>query len=407
MSSNLNDSDRHRIRDEADLCVVCGQCLPYCPTYAKTLHEADSPRGRIALIRALATGQLQPDATLQKHLDQCLGCRACEKFCPSRVPYGRLIAEGRALLGTNRTPRAAKLLANRPLLRLATAGVGFYQASGLQRLARGSGVLRMMGAERLEAMLPPRKAPVHWQPAPTPNNAPRVALFRGCAADAFDQATNDAARQLLNRLGIEVIEPEAQTCCGAPSHYHGARDEAARLGERNLRAFGDRPVDAIITTASGCGAQLADYPALYPEMTPDNWRVTDISSYLAGIDWPEDLQPQEQKLRVVVHAPCTLRNVQNEAAAPVELLQRIPGLEVIPLAGHCCGGAGSYMVEQPEMADALRQPLLDRIAELAPDVVVTSNIGCSLHVGAGMRSAGMTAEMLHPVTLLARLLPPA
>lgn len=405
MTSNPTDTERLRIRDEADLCVVCGLCLPHCPTYAQTLHEADSPRGRIALIRALATGQLQPDAALHDHLDQCLACRACEDFCPSRVPYGRLIAAGRALLMPRHTPPAARLLANRPLLRLAAAGAHLYQTSGLQWLARRSGLLRALGAERLDALLPPAQPVQRWQPAPTPQRAPRVALFRGCATDAFDRATNDAARQLLNRLGVAVIEPRGQTCCGAPSHYRGVPAHAERLARENLQAFGAEPVDAIVTTASGCGAQLADYPAIYRQAVPDDWRVIDISSYLAELDWPQQARPQRCEARVVVHAPCSLRNVLHTAEAPVELLRRVPGLEVIPVAGHCCGGAGSYMVEQPEMAEALRRPLVERIRELAPDFVVTSNIGCSLHVGAGLREAGVVAEMLHPVTLLARLLP--
>lgn len=225
----------------------------------------------------------------------------------------------------------------------------------------------------------------------------RVALLTGCATEIFDADTLNAAIKTLTHCGFAVLVPAAQTCCGALHRHAGDLDNAERLSQENSRAFAIDDLDAVITVASGCGAHLREHTRL---------PVRDVSDFLHEA-WPETLQPAPLAKRAVVQDPCTLRNALHSAEAPYALLRRIPGLQLAPLAGNkmCCGGAGDYMLRQPAMADALRAPKIEALSEAGADLLLTSNIGCALHLRAGIVQAGLTVEVLHPVTLLARQLP--
>ena len=396
---------------DADQCVKCGLCLPHCPTYLQSGHEADSPRGRIALMQGLATGQVPLTSPLEVHLDGCLSCRACETVCPAKVPYGRLIDASRALMLEKRPRRSrvTKLIAYGLTHRRARHSIALllwiYQRSGVQALVRRSGVLGKGRLARLDSLLPRISLPRRF---PSPNHRPgQTALFVGCTGELADRQTLDDALILLDRIGVPVEVPEGQACCGALDQHHGNVSGAVRLAHQNLRAFDG--ASAILCSASGCAATLMEYPELISaEGAAFSARVQDIGGYLLT-HWPENLGLAPLRARAAIHTPCTQKNVVKQSHAVRALLEKIPGLELLELdlSDGCCGAAGSYFITQPSMADALLKRKLDRVQELAPDYIVSSNVGCSMHIAAALRRQGLNVELLHPVTLLARQLAPA
>lgn len=401
-----------------ELCVACGLCLPHCPTYRLTLDEAESPRGRIALMRALAQNELSLSATAEIHLQHCLVCRACEKACPSHVPYGQLMDAAQELIETRRPTTGLRRLSRYILLdRLIANPAGLrrvgwllygYQRSGIQWLLRTSGLLSLFGIGKAEAMLPklsPASPAAEFHPAAGERTG-AVALFTGCVASIFDNPTQQATIRLLNALGYDVRVPASQGCCGALHLRAGETEKAHGLMRRNLEAFPEKDLP-IVTTASGCGALLREYDRQFPDGEAKTFarRVTDISQFLAQADW-QGIRLKPLPRRVAVHDPCTLTNVLEQEQAPYALLRRVPGAEIVALPENnvCCGGAGTYPIIQPDMARRLRQDKIRLLREMAPDILVTSNIGCALHLGAGLRDAGLRTEVLHPIALLARQL---
>ena len=390
---------------------MCGMCLPHCPTYQISRDEGESPRGRISLIQGLASGRLELNARLETHLDHCLGCRACEAVCPSGVSYGEIIDGGRALMhGLDETMPALRLLNSlvpRPRrLRLAGRILRLLQRSGLQVLARGTGITRAMGLARLDALLPPLAPLPAWQDYYPPVGKQRgtVALFLGCFAEFTDRHTLDATVHILTRFGYGIHIPRRQTCCGALHLHQGDRRIAQHLADCNAAAFNTLQVDAIINTASGCGATLAEYPR--NDFPPLDAPVRDINTFLADLPWPEETRLAPLTKRVAVHDPCSLSHVLHQAKSPYQLLAQIPNLDLIPLPDNqrCCGAAGSYMLTEPEIADRLRDDKIAPLRKLDADILVTSNLGCALHLRAGIRAAGLNVEVMHPVALLAQQL---
>lgn len=388
---------------------MCGMCLPHCPTYHIFHDEGESPRGRIALIQGLANGRLTLSNHLESHLDHCLGCRACEAVCPSGVSFGEIIDNGRALIheqrknGTN--PRYLRSLVTRPK-RLRRLGriLRFIQRSGLQNLARSTGITRALGLSRLDALLPPLTPLPSWRDYYPPVDKKRgeVALFLGCFAEFSDRAALNATIQVLTRIGYGVHVPPSQVCCGALHLHEGDRRIAHHLAECNAAVFNSLKVDAILNTASGCAATLMEASQNgFPCLTAP---ICDVSTFISMQPWPSEIGLAPLDKRVAIHDPCSLRNVLNQVTSPCQLLARIPKLEIVALPENhrCCGAAGSYMLTQVEIADRLRDEKIAALRSLDADILVTSNPGCALHLGAGIKAAGLNIPVMHAVTLVAQ-----
>lgn len=382
---------------EADRCVACGLCLPHCPTYRKTQSEADSPRGRIQLINAVAQEKIEPNARFAQHIDLCLSCLACESVCPNGVRYGKLADAARALIAPKpglRQRSVTWLLQRRPALSLAGRMLRLAELCGSRRIAP----LLPARLRTAYALLPPVAAQQSWH-ARYAASAPvrgEVALFLGCVASITDAHILRAAIFVLNRLGISVHVPREQCCCGAISSQMGDRQAVVQLQQRNRQAFAPHAQLPLLTVTSGCGASLKDG-------LPNP--LLDISEFISGLDFG-DTEIAALDAEIWVHEPCSLRNAMRQPQGAYAMLQRIPAATIRPLPGNdqCCGGAGAYMLTQQEMAQRLLDDKIAACRASGTTILATSNTGCALHVAAGLREQGMQVEVVHPVMLLARQL---
>ncbi|HEY7683503.1 MAG TPA: (Fe-S)-binding protein [Gemmatimonadales bacterium] len=392
-----------------DPCVHCGFCLQACPTYLATGDEADSPRGRIVLMRALERGEVSStDAALVQHLDACLGCRGCEPVCPSGVEYGRGLEAARELL--------ARQGSIRPVARLVLAvfrhtwwwRIVFGAARQLRDLRvpdllSGAGQVGF-GMAMLAATRPPRVADgaAGWDPPRSSTTAPTVALFRGCVMDTLFRHVHDATRRTLAANGYRVCEVPRQGCCGALHEHAGDRASAVGLAEANVRAF-DGQGDFIAVNSAGCGALLKDYGHLLGTEAGRAFgaRVLDVTELLARRG-PRSAGTLD--LDVAYDAPCHLQHAQRVAEPPLAVLRAIPRLRLhlLPGSERCCGSAGLYSLLEPQMSRAVLDTKLATFTDASPrpDIVATGNPGCLMQIGAGLRVAGLSIRVAHPVELL-------
>ena len=389
------------------------------------MSEADSPRGRIAQMRGVASGHIPINLRFIQHIDRCLTCRSCEAVCPNHVAYGQLIDKTRSMIATSMPASTnGKTLTRKSWLRKLIEKefiakptrfdklrllLFFYQKLGLQRLLKKLDILKKTKLAELNAQLPKISLPrtfssktdisKSWERIYLPIGKPcgEVGLFLGCVARLTDAETINASIYVLNRLGYTVHIPSIQTCCGALHQHGGDTKTAMQLAQQNVAAFDGLNVNAIITTTSGCGIRLADYHSDFSA------KVIDISKFLVSADGWHDIKIAPLQDKILVHDPCTLHNILRSSKYPYELLMRIPKIQVTPLAGNdqCCGAAGTYFLDQPVMAKAL---LNDKISAISNDTryLVTSNIGCNMHISSALQNTIPELEILHPVTLLAR-----
>jgi glycolate dehydrogenase iron-sulfur subunit len=395
-------------------------CLEACPTYQITRLETESPRGRIHLMINMLEGGPIGDTT-RMHLDRCLACRACEVVCPSGVPYGHLIEAARTVIAEDAAPRrgwllsrlrrfAFDVLADPPSLARAAAVLGLYERLGLRGLLRKIGGTRVLpgGLRRLEALYPPFGRPHYRAPAPPPAPRARVALLLGCVMRVAYGDVHTAAARLLARQGIAIIDAPAQTCCGALHAHAGEREDARTLARRNIAAFEDADVDAVVVDAAGCGAQLKGYGALLADDAAWSTRaaafaakVRDVNEYLAEV---AGARLGRLDLRATYQDPCHLAHAQGIRKQPRDLLSRVHGLELLEMADAdvCCGSAGSYNLTQPEYSDRLLARKLDAILATGAGVVISANPGCMLQIESGLRARGSKLPVLHVVEVLDR-----
>lgn len=399
------DKVRDSLKDTAR-CVMCGLCLPHCPTYREARNEAESPRGRVALMQALNQGTTPLNRAMREHLDACLLCRACEHVCPARVPFGALMDEARARIHSRTvTVRALALILAYPwvrhrwLRRAAGLGLGF--------LTRVPPVRRRL-PRLLAHSLNQNRPWLDYESPGSHTDEPTVGLFTGCVAEVVDRDTLDASLQCLQALGYRVRVPADQTCCGALHRHNGATRLARRLMRRNTRAFGLDGMDAVISTATGCGALLGETCRTGCGGTATNLsrRHHDITEFLADSAWPDRPILQPLRARVAIHTPCTQVHVLKSATSTERLLRRIPGIDLVPLPHNdrCCGAAGSYTLTHPNLAGRLVWEKVEAIRRSGAGIVVTANVGCRIHLLDGMARDCPEIEVLHPATLIARQL---
>jgi glycolate oxidase iron-sulfur subunit len=409
-------------------CMHCGLCLPTCPTYDATLLERHSPRGRIALMRAIADDRLAPTRTFAEEMYFCLGCLACMTACPAGVNYAELFEHARAeaeRTGVLNTPKrnlirgftVAWLFLDLRRLLWAGRALRLYQRLGLQSLVRRSGLLRLLPKRlrELEAItptIPPRYSADLIAPV-TPAVGPRryrVAMLTGCAQDLIFSEVNRDTVEVLARHGCEVLTPPRQPCCGSLHAHNGELDLARQLARQNIDQFPPDQFDAIITNAGGCGAHLKHYGRLLQadsayRARAQQWdqKLKDIHEWLVAIG----LQPPSANgippQTVTYHESCHLAHGQKITAQPRKVLRAIPHLRLVELteSNWCCGSAGIYNLIQPEMAGQLLERKLKHIQTSGASVIATANPGCQLQLINGARLRGLTLRVVHPITLLA------
>jgi len=388
-------------------CVHCGLCLNACPTYLELGTEMDSPRGRIYLLKELAEGRLDLRQEVVRHLDLCLGCRACEPACPSGVQYGHIIEEARAHL-ERAAPRSwLERLRRAAILRVFPYPRRLRALLGLAQAARRIGVWPLV-TRRIEAaaLVPaprPHTAVTGLHPARGPQRL-RVGLLTGCVGEALFGEVNAAAIRVLTRAGVTVLVPERQGCCGALHLHSGDPAAAQRLALNDIEAF-PADLDAVVVTAAGCGSTMKDYGQLFAGTAAEARaqrfaaRVRDVTEVLAEVA----IAPSRPlRLRATYHDACHLAHAQRVRAEPRRLLASIPGLDLVELgeADVCCGSAGTYNLTEPAMARRLRERKIDHIAATGATCVVAANPGCALQIRAGLAARGMNVRVAHPVELL-------
>lgn len=422
-------------------CVHCGLCLNHCPTYRLWGLEADSPRGRIRQMLLVDQGKLDVGADFVKHIDQCLDCRACESACPSGVDYGKLVEATRAEI-EDQFSRPAKerflrSLVYRHLLpfpgRIALLArmIRFYQRTPLRGWARSWGILRAIGVEEREKLMPPVEDSFFFAqigktfPAKGTRRA-RVAFFGGCIAQVTFAKLNEATIRVLTANGCEVVAPPGQTCCGALPAHAGVRDIAQQLARKNMEVFLKDSFDAVITNAAGCGSTLKEYRHLFPASTAEYARaelfrakMRDVTEFLDALGLVAPMR--ETRLRVTYQDSCHLAHGQKIREAPRKLIRAIPGIHLVEMmrADDCCGSAGVYNVTQTEASLGILDEKMRHVKATAADAIITANPGCMLQLRAGIRreqerapgaresqngkgKIACPAEVLHVVELLDR-----
>ena len=391
-------------------CVHCGLCLSSCPTYLETGNENDSPRGRIYLIKNVLENGIKASRKTIEHIDNCLGCLACETTCPSGVDYSRLLEEAR--------PRLDKLV-KRPfadrLLRAMLTRILPYP--GRFRFA-----LKMSGLGRVFSWLMPKnmRPLLDMAPKRLPRSAEvakagvvsavgekrmRVALLTGCAQQVLGPQINDATVRLLTRLGAEVVMPKDAGCCGALTFHMGERKRSRKLMQRNIEVWhnevAENGLDAIVLNTSGCGTAIREYDYIFrhdPKLAVKAKTVTalvrDVAEVVAELGLGE--ASKASKLKVAYHDACSLQHGVQVKTQPRQLLKDA-GFDVVevPEAHICCGSAGTYNMLQPELASQLQARKAEHIESVAPQIVAAGNIGCMEQIAGGVK-----VPVVHTVELL-------
>ena len=382
----MTDSRRARIAELADQCVKCGLCVPLCPTYRVARTEAESPRGRIAFAAALAANPASVSESMVDHLDSCLACMTCERVCPSHVRYGELIVATRdelVKLGKVRGSRAIAWLVRHPMLLRAIIHVANWP------------LVRAFAREAPKIPPLPRFVSI----ARSYKARGRVGLFLGCVASLADRDVHASARRLLEALGYEVVAPSSQGCCGALALHNGDAEATVSTGQSTRSAFAN--VDTVLVSASGCFGTLRDHTFAGSEIL-----VREIHEFLSADPDFARLRFAPLRKKIALHTPCTQANVARADVAIAALLARIPQLDiaVMPTEPRCCGAAGDYFMRHPDTANALRGEKLDQAEFIAPDLLVTSNVGCRVFLDNGLRQRAKAFPVTHPIVLLAQQL---
>jgi len=408
-------------------CIHCGLCLEACPTYVITGDENDGPRGRLYLMRAVNEGRLESaSASFEKHIDRCLGCRACESVCPAGVEYGELLEASRAEVFKASSDRGLVYGFLRFVLRhVWLQPARLKMAFGLARLIRDAGIARLLIRTKLARLLSGRmefglallersKRDAKLSPGATSHQQSRdviepehgASLFTGCVTEGLFRRVNEATARVLEVNGHVVQTPKDQVCCGALHAHAGDLEGARQLARQNIKAFG-REVTPIITNAGGCGAMLLTYAHLLADdesfagpAREFSARVRDVSQQLESSGTIQGAALGKDK--VTCDLSCHLLYGQRAGDASLKMLRKIPDLNFVPLSGadRCCGGAGVYNLMEREMSERVLSEKLANIERSGAEILATGNAGCQMQIGAGALLSDLPLRMCHPIELL-------
>jgi glycolate oxidase iron-sulfur subunit len=414
--------------DELMNCMRCGFCLPTCPTYGQTnQYEASSPRGRIALMKGVVEGIIEPDESIENQLNQCLGCRACEPVCPSGVKYGHLLEEARDVIQQSKKHkwpvRVLRHLAfeqffpKKNRIKKVHHLLSFYQNSGIQGFVHKSNLLSVLpgNLSDMEKIIPkvPSKKEMDNRPAflhAEGKPVRKIAFFTGCLMDTMFIGTNNATMKLLQKSGCDIVIPEQQGCCGALHAHSGEKNKAKQMAKANIEAFEQLEVDDIVLSAGGCGALLVEYDHLLKD--DEEWRdrakafaskVKDFSEILVEQNFMNELLSLKDQI-ITYQDSCHMRNVMKTSSAPRVLLQSIVGtlFNEMEEADHCCGSAGIYNLTEQKMSMQILDYKMQKVKETNAHTIVTANPGCLLQMKLGIQREGLeeSVRAVHLADLL-------
>jgi glycolate oxidase iron-sulfur subunit len=398
-------------------CIHCGLCLEACPTYVITGDENDGPRGRLYLMRAVAEERLPNTSdAFSKHIDRCLGCRACEQVCPAGVEYGQLLEASRyeLLMAQPKQDLAHKLLRfvlrsvwiSPSRLRFFFSASRLFRDLRLSKLLFRSGIVKLFSSRAHFALALLENSRDQWNSkraqsvlSKTDRPLEHVMLFAGCVGEGLFERVNTATRRVLEVNGFEVSTPRDQVCCGALHAHAGDLEGARKLARQNIQAFGGS--EPVITNAGGCGAMLASYAHLLhtDEAAAFSARVRDVSQQLGTCEIVKGSPIDE---RTTYDASCHLLYGQHAGESSLRMLTSIPNLNFTNLEGaeRCCGGAGIYNLLETEMSARVLQEKLTNVQATGAEVLATGNAGCQMQIGAGACLNGISLKVCHPVELL-------
>jgi len=411
--------------EETFSCVQCGYCLPACPTYLAFGKESHSPRGRIQLVKLAAEGKIEIK-DLEKPIDLCLGCRACETVCPTNVEYGKILDSAVDVLGEYRRKNRSlaekavrnlvfrKALPNKHVLKLVGTGLRLYRTTKADKVVRKTGVIGKVSASlaTMEQITPKVEKPSvrnHFYERAAVKSKVKVAFFTGCIMDTFFARVNDLSMKLLKEAGYEVLFLKEQTCCGALHQHSAEKKTAIELAKKNIEAFEKLDCDFIVNAIGGCGAALVEYHHLFAKDDPWHERAKnfasknkDISFILSRVELPIK---KPIPMRATYQPSCHLTNVQKVVNEPLELIKKIPGLEFVALKNQnlCCGSAGIYNIIHHEESMKVLEMKMKTVSEVKPHLIITTNPGCHLQMILGVKREGLESKVSvkHIVEVLA------
>jgi len=386
---------------ETDLCVMCGMCLPLCPTYQLYQSETESPRGRIALMQAIDKGNIDANKKSLSHIDHCLGCLNCETICPSRVPYGKLIDEFRDQFSEQiKKPFSSKLV----LKQLAHSSsldslASLARKPVLKQLIKFSNIFPHMSDQLSVTGNQHFKSFYARPPSDSTNSRGEVRLFTGCTGKSIDSRTIKDAIKLLNRLGFDVSIPEQQTCCGALHQHNGQIKTAKRLLNNALEQFRQQDTLCNLFFSPACGAYLQQH---------SDCPVEDIRAFLLRELVSVPLKFTATSQTIALHESCSHRNMLKLKTLNIDLLKQVPEIQIIESTSPalCCGAGGIQSINHPEQAQALSQAKLKSFDLSQVHIFISDNIGCSLHMKSAISAYNPQIEIMHPVSFLASQLQP-
>lgn len=420
--NNATDKTLSVELEKLKACIHCGMCLPSCPTYGITGSEAESPRGRLYLMKSL----LQPDKTgtelsvqaVQPHLDQCLGCLSCQTTCPSGVQYGELLTASREVIRQQESFNILRwvkrlifqyLLPYRQRLNKLAWFLKIYQQSGIQELLRKLHLFTLLPfiahQESLLPTVPKQYKSLNRDMVFGSESGIPVVLFVGCVMDTFYNPVHWDTIQVMVANGYRVFIGE-QTCCGALAHHAGERDIVTSLAQKNVAAILKNNPRYIIINSAGCGSTLKEYSHLLntDEAASFSEKVVDIMTLLSQKPLALKAGEDDLPLKVTYHAACHLHHAQGVHTEPLSVLEQLPNVQLQPLkdASMCCGSAGIYNLEHPDLSEPILDEKISHVLNTKADVLVTGNPGCLLQIEKGLREVGSTIQLMHPVSLIAR-----